>query len=125
TFGENAERNIDRNGMLLPDVAHVGRTLDRDFLGFDRSARDGTSALIFHLAKKFFDALERSLFEPYERGAHVIVAQVGKQHAERREHAGRDRNDYFPNADLARDLYGVQRARAPICKEHEVAGVEA
>ena len=58
-------------------------------------------------------------------GAHVVVAQVGEQHAEGREHARRARDDDLADADLARDRDRVQRPRAAIGDQREIAGVEA
>ena len=57
---------------------------------------------------------ERKLGKP---SAHEIITQVGKQHAESREMAGRVRNNDSANADLARDRRGMKRPGAAICHQ--------
>ena len=58
-------------------------------------------------------------------GADVVVAQIREQHAEGREHARRAGDDDVADADLARDRDRVQRTRAAIGDQREIAGVEA
>ena len=45
-LGEQFARNLDRDGVLLPDVAHVGRVLDDDIDRVRRGRLDVGAALL-------------------------------------------------------------------------------
>ncbi len=124
-FLEQRERQIDRHRMLLADIAHVRRALECHAPRFHRGAGDRLAALALELAIDFLDLIERRILEPSEPGAHEIVAEIREQHAEGREHPGRDRNDDGPHSDLARDLNGMQWPRSAIGHQREVAGIKA
>ena len=85
------------------------------------ASRPCCSSSLEHL----LDLVERRVGKLHQVRAHIVVAQVREQHAERREHARRAGNDDVADADLARDRDRVQRPRAAIGHEREVAGVEA
>ena len=74
--------------------------------------------LIFQLEHfQIVHALEQSL--------HVVAAQIGHQHAERREMAGRVRNNNFPDRQFLRHRRGVQRPAAAVGDQRKVARIEA
>ena len=122
---EHRQRQVNRHRMLLSDIAHVGRALEHDLARRDRAGVDGGTTLMLELAIDVLDAIERRIFEPGEPGADMVVAQVGEQHAEGREHAGGGRNDHRPDPDLARDQHRMQWTGAAISHQREVAGIEA
>ena len=63
--------------------------------------------------------------QPLVVRAHVILAHVGQQHAERREVRRQIRHDHGRNLQVARDLHGVQRTGAADRDEREVARIVA
>ena len=121
---EHRQRQVDGHRVLLSDIAHVGGALEHDLARRDRAAGDGGTTLVLELAIDALDPIERRIFEPGEPGADMVVAQVGEQHAEGREHAGGGRNDHRPDPDLARDQHRMQGTGAAIGDQREVAGIE-
>src|SRR5215212_11593104 len=73
-FREHTQRQVDRDGVLLADIAHVSGALDDDLVRLHRGAGDRVAALLFQLAVDLLDVRERSLVEAHQRGAHEIVA---------------------------------------------------
>ena len=57
--GERNRRQLDRDGVSLPDVAHVGVAGDGDALGFDVGSGQRAAAGGFHLRVKRFERVER------------------------------------------------------------------
>src|ERR1700730_593326 len=59
-FFEHPHRQVDRDGMLLADIAHIDGTVGRYLLGRYRGACHGAPALAFELIIDARDVVERS-----------------------------------------------------------------
>src|SRR5262249_46510690 len=121
---EYLQRQVDGDGVLLTDVAHVGRPLDGDDVRSERRVGDGRPALVLELAVDPLDLGEGRRVEPGEPRANEVVAEIGEEHAEGREDPGRAGNDHAPDAQLPGYLDAVERAGAAVGDEGEVADVE-
>ena len=121
---EQIDRQVDGDGVLLADVAHIGRAPHLD--ARERlPAPDGFAALPLHLGENLFHRREGGVGQRREPGAHEVAAKISHQHAISGEMSRRSRNDDDADRQLARHRRGVQRSGAAIGDEREVGGVEA
>src|SRR5437763_7925722 len=67
------QRQIYGYSMLLADIAHVGRPLERNAAGFGRSAGDRVPTLVFQLAVHRLDLIEARIAQSCEAGSHEVV----------------------------------------------------
>ena len=118
------ERQIHSDDVFLTDIAHIHRAMDQDLLRRHRSGRNGLATLLLEICENGIERLEGGRLQIGEPGSDEIVAQVGKQHAERGEMTGRSRNNDAADADLARDRRGMERAGPAIGDQHEIARIE-
>ena len=122
---EQLDRKLDRDGVLLPDIAHVGRALHGDAGNGDPAAAHGLASAPLHLGVDGLHGRERCLGERREPGIDEIAPQVRDQHAIGGEMAGRTRDDDLGDAQFARDHGRVQGPGAAIGDEREIGGIEA
>ena len=111
--------------MPLPDVAQVERGTELHGLAGHALAGQGGAPGGAHLLEQGAQPHrvgggERSLV-----GAHVVVLEVGYQHALGAEDRRFARHEERADVELARDRRGVQRAGAAGDDEREVAWIEA
>ena len=95
-----------REGKVLEKVL---KKLDimREQMGDDR-----VYDVIDELLEDALDLAEIALIQRLVVGAHVVVAQVRQEHAQRREVSGQARHDHRRDVQLARDRPSVNRTGA-------------
>ena len=122
---EQLDRQLDRDGVLLADIAHVGRALHGDAGNGDPAPLHGLASAPLHLGVDLLHGGERRVGERREPGIDEIAPQVRDQHAVGGEMAGRARDHDLGDAQLARDHRRMQRPGAAIGDEGEIGGIEA
>src|SRR2546425_7585897 len=75
-FFEHLRRQVDRDGMLLADIAHIGGAVDRYLLRRHRGGGDGAPAFPFEFVVDAREIVKRGVVEPGRPGAHIVIAQV-------------------------------------------------
>ena len=115
------ERDGDLEGLLA--VAHVhGAT----HANLSREVRaEPAAAFRLHVREELSEPRAAHLLRLADVGQHQLVAEIGREHAPRREHGGDPRHDDAVDLEHARDLGDVEPRRAAEGQEREAARVGA
>ena len=121
------EIHVDRNRQLegLAGVAHVEAGGEAPAGRREAGCFQLSLAILAQVRKHGPDLGRRKRVGRGHLGAHQIAAHVGHKQAESREIAGHRRDDNGSHAQLVGDPDGVQRARAAIGEQREIARIDA
>ena len=117
--------HVHLHRVLLPAVAHVGEARQHDFQRVWRLVGDLRPPLRLEACERRIERGEVDLVQPPEHRMHVVVADIGDQHAGCRKRRRQHRHQDGADAEFAGDVDGVDRSAATLCDHDEVARIAA